>query len=315
MYEQISLTENIKVEASFRENDSYIRKIHDIYIKKFLEYTQMNEGIKALENLVSYGFYAVLLVLGVKEIVAGNLTLGEFTVINAYFNRVISIISYYLDFGKNLKQVDVSLKRIQELFDIKSEHNGDIILNEIENIKIKKLSYKYPDSKELILKNINYTFKKNNIYIIRGLNGNGKSTLGKIIVGLLENIDDVYINGYDIRRLDMYMLRKKVISILNQKIQFPYDKIKNIIEEKHYDTIQYLMKEDNFNLKEYLNSYPEELSGGQLQKLYLYKILQEKKQVLILDEPTSALDGQSTKILFKILQKIKKRQDNNYYYT
>lgn len=306
MYEQISLTENIKVEASFRENDSYIRKIHDIYIKKFLEYTQMNEGIKALENLVSYGFYAVLLVLGVKEIVEGNLTLGEFTVINAYFNRVISIISYYLDFGKNLKQVDVSLKRIQELFDIKSEHNGDIILNEIENIKIKKLSYKYPDSKELILKNINYTFKKNNIYIIRGLNGNGKSTLGKIIVGLLENIDDVYINGYDIRRLDMYMLRKKVISILNQKIQFPYDKIKNIIEEKHYDTIQYLMKEDNFNLKEYLNSYPEELSGGQLQKLYLYKILQEKKQVLILDEPTSALDGQSTKILFKILQKIKK---------
>ena len=84
IYEQISLTENIKTEASFFEYDDYLKKSYQKYIKSFSKYTKLNTGIKSLENFLSYGFYAMLLVLGTVEIVKGNLTIGNFTIINAY---------------------------------------------------------------------------------------------------------------------------------------------------------------------------------------------------------------------------------------
>lgn len=63
IYEQISLTENIKTEASFFEYDDYLKKSYQKYIKSFSKYTKLNTGIKSLENFLSYGFYAMLLVL------------------------------------------------------------------------------------------------------------------------------------------------------------------------------------------------------------------------------------------------------------
>ena len=69
IYEQISLTENIKTEASFFEYDDYLKKSYQKYIKSFSKYTKLNTGIKSLENFLSYGFYAMLLVLGTVEIV------------------------------------------------------------------------------------------------------------------------------------------------------------------------------------------------------------------------------------------------------
>lgn len=81
IYEQISLTENIKTEASFFEYDDYLKKSYQKYIKSFSKYTKLNTGIKSLENFLSYGFYAMLLVLGTVEIVKGNLTIGNFTII------------------------------------------------------------------------------------------------------------------------------------------------------------------------------------------------------------------------------------------
>ena len=62
---------------------------------------------------------------------------------------------------------------------------------------------------------------------------------------------------------------------------------------------------EQFNLRRHWDSYPDGLSGGELQKAYLYKILQKDGDVLLLDEPTSALDEQSKQVFFELLQKMK----------
>lgn len=314
IYEQISLTENIKTEASFLEYDEYLKKSYKKYIKSFSKYTKLNTGVKSLESFLSYGFYATLLVLGTIEIVRGNLSIGKFTIINAYFSKMIGIITYYLEVGKGIKQIEVSINRMKELFDLPIEHNGNIVLDHICKIDIKTLSYHYPDNEYMILKNLNCTFEKGNIYVIRGTNGKGKSTLLKTVIGLLEIDDGIYINGYNISELNMYSIRQNQMSVLRQKIEFPYDTIGNIVrtnrsEEKVFEKkVRELFFNKYFNLENYLLSYPDELSGGELQKVYLYKILKKDGEVLLLDEPTSALDEQSTMNFFEVLKEMKKEK-------
>lgn len=317
MYEQINLVENIKTEANFSEHSDYLKETYNGYIKHFFKYIKMNTGVKSMENLLSYAFYAILLILGVQEIVSGNLTIGGFTIINAYFNKMISIITYYLEVGKGLKQIDVSLERMRELFDIEVEHNGDMILDQISEIKVKDLSYSYPDSSEKIFKNANYTFEKGNIYIIRGTNGKGKSTLSKIVMGIINVPQNVYYNGYPVDQLNMYDLRKNLISVLRQKIQFPYETIGKLLgqgnikkadNEEFEKKIDALFFGEQFNLREHWNSYPDGLSGGELQKAYLHKVLHKGGDVLLLDEPTSALDEQSTHVFFELLQEMKRNK-------
>ena len=85
----------------------------------------------------------------------------------------------------------------------------------------------------------------------------------------------------------MYTIRKEQISVLRQKIEFPYDTIGNLVRKngngkKLFEgRVRELFFNRDFNLEKYFLSYPDELSGGELQKAYLYKILKKDGEVLI----------------------------------
>lgn len=77
---------------------------------------------------------------------------------------------------------------------------------------------------------------------------------------------------YNICELDMYTIRKEQISVLRQKIEFPYDTIGNLVRKngngkKLFEgRVRELFFNRDFNLEKYFLSYPDELSGGELQK-------------------------------------------------
>ncbi|EGV00538.1 phosphonate ABC transporter ATP-binding protein [Mycoplasmopsis columbina] len=191
---------------------------------------------------------------------------------------------------------------------------------ELSNLKIK-----YPKSKDVILENINLTFKKGEMVAIIGHSGVGKSTLFKTIVKNLKPIQgEVKFNNQNIWNLN----KKNWKNIMNQLgflTQKPnllltddvYTNIKrSIVQYKNYffKILGYLTKEQKINIFQTLDSLNildkafyriSELSGGQQQRVEITKLLIKKVNLILADEPTANLDNKSAKEVLTILKNLK----------
>jgi len=314
LHEQVKLIEDIKTEGTFAENEKFLQTTFENYMQHFMKYTKFSVSAKSVETLISYAFYAILLIYGAIKIINGKLTIGEFTIINAYFNKAINIINYYMGLGKGFQQTKVSYNRLRELIDIDKEENGFIKIDNVYKLKVVDLSFKYPDGYEYIIKDFKHIFERGKIYVVRGQNGAGKSTFLNLVTGILPSNDCIYINDISLNSLDLYSLRKEKIAVVRQKIEFPFERIGNLVKMPnnaagvHDETITKLFFNDSYNITNFKDKYPDKLSGGELQKMYLFKMLQKKADVLILDEPTSAFDKSSTNDFFELLNNIKKKK-------
>lgn len=158
-------------------------------------------------------------------------------------------------------------------------------------IKINSLSKSYflINNETKVLNNISFEIKENEIVGLLGPSGCGKSTILNILSNLEKPTDgSIQVNckmGYMFQK-DALLPWRNVYS--NICIGFEIQKDKNIDNLKYAD--QLISK---YKLKEFINSYPNELSGGMKQRVALIRTLVLKPDLLLLDEPFSALDAQT----------------------
>ena len=168
-------------------------------------------------------------------------------------------------------------------------------------LEIKNLSSGY-DGVDII-KNINLSIKKcENLFII-GPNGCGKSTLLKTIANIIEYRGSIKIDDKEILSLDRKNLARKV-GLMSQvsEIYFPYTVYETVSLGRYpyskgiFDT---LSKEDKniileniskVGLTEFKDKMITELSGGQVQRVFLAKLFAQNPDIILLDEPTNHLD-------------------------
>ncbi len=185
-------------------------------------------------------------------------------------------------------------------------------------IKIKNLYFKYPDCKEYLIRNLNLTIKKNLITTIVGANGIGKSTLLKLIAGLLTNYKgEIYINEKEVKNYTKNELAKS-ISILfsDYNILYPI-KVIEFLQMARYPYLKKLEpltkmdKEFIYNISSFtgithlLNKNILSLSSGEKQLVYLSHILVQDTPIMLLDEPFSHLDLRHKILILDILKKLK----------
>lgn len=140
-----------------------------------------------------------------------------------------------------------------------------------------------------VLKDINFTVEKGEIVAIVGPSGSGKSTLLNIISGLIKpSTGNIVVNGeigYMFQRDHLFNWRtvwKNILIGLEIK--------KNI---KKDDELRIKTLLEKYGLIEFINHYPNELSGGMRQRIALIRTLATSPNILLLDEPFSALDYQT----------------------
>lgn len=186
----------------------------------------------------------------------------------------------------------------------------------MENIlEVKNIGKKYQNKEGeiLALKNVNFRVKKGEFVSIIGPSGCGKSTLLSIIAGLEEKTTgEIYIEGEKVNGISSkigYMLQRDCLlewrNILSNTMFGLEVKGKKDNVNKEY-VLELLKK---YNLYEFKDKYPSELSGGMRQRVALIRTLAVKPKILLLDEAFSALDYQTrimvTNDIYSILRKEK----------
>ena len=190
------------------------------------------------------------------------------------------------------------------------------IPNTEDIITLKDVFFRYEKGGNDILSGTNLSIKKGEHFCILGGNGSGKTTTLKILAGLLKPYRGKVIidnnkmtkkTTADFNRLGVAMLPQNPESVfLKSRVIDDYTelcKIKGIEKSDYEDKINSVA--EKLGIKDLLENHPYDLSGGEIQKCALGKVLISEPKILLLDEPTKGVDAYSKIALSKILQEIK----------
>ena len=182
-------------------------------------------------------------------------------------------------------------------------------------VDIKKLTKTFSDGRNKlhVLKDINLQIDKGNIITIKGPSGSGKSTLLSII-GTLDNADsgELLINGISIQdNTNIDKLRNKSIGFifqfhnliseltLEENVSLP-----KMIAKEQLDKKELIELFEYFDLKDRMNSFPNDLSGGEKQRVAVMRAIINNPSIIIADEPTGNLDKENALKMMSLFQKL-----------
>lgn len=167
-------------------------------------------------------------------------------------------------------------------------------------LEIKNLTVKY---EKTVLENVNLKLDKK-IYGLMGMTGSGKTTFIKAVLGLIKYEGEILLNGklLDVRRRFQVVFQNPFNSFdPKRSIEFSISEIIRLNNTNY--KLDELAEKVGIN-PEFMDKYPSELSGGELQRLSIARALAGNPKVFILDEPTSALDVENQKKILDILKEI-----------
>lgn len=189
-------------------------------------------------------------------------------------------------------------------------------------IKIKNVSFTYPESETPAIDNISLDIKRGSWTSIIGHNGSGKSTIIRLINGLLvpdeKGKPEIEVDGLKLNDDTVWKVRNKVgIVFQNPDNQFVgatvADDVAFGLENRgvsHLEMVKIVPEAIKaVGMSEYANAEPANLSGGQKQRVAIAGILAIKPKIIVLDEATSMLDPEGRDQILSIVQAMKNKYD------
>lgn len=315
MGKQLNNIAYIKLNVLYKELNVFLMRAFPSFFEKAIDFLKSNILFSSTGAIINSIFSIFLYVFMGNSVIKGKISIGEFLIIQGYYNLVMTKISDLANTLKQYPDAKVSYNRLLEILTTKKEKNGTIVFDDpITSIKVENLHIQFEN--HVIFENISFILEQGHIYLFDGENGSGKSTLMKCILGLYLEImkGNVFYNNINIQDLNLYNTRKYKIAVVDQETIFFFDSIEEnfnvCVNETDYT--KYLNYIDKFEIH-----LPEEsnnanmqsyLSGGEKQKISIINALLKNSEVLFLDEPTSALDKKSVNILKSELLRLKKNR-------
>lgn len=184
-------------------------------------------------------------------------------------------------------------------------------------IQFKDVIFKYDSESKEVLKKVSFDIKKGSYTSIIGHNGSGKSTIAKLMVGLLEKKSgSIVIDGDELTNDNIHQVRQKVAIVFqNPDNQFigatVRDDIAFGLENRQVDprAMDHIIEAYalEVNMAEFLDQEPTKLSGGQKQRVALAGVLAMQPKILILDEATAMLDPKGKKEIYDFVDRLHKQ--------
>ncbi len=185
-------------------------------------------------------------------------------------------------------------------------------------VKELKKSFGSGDTKQDVLRGLDFTVAMGEFCVLLGPSGSGKSTLLNILGGI-DSADegDIYINGDRLSRMDekgLTQYRRKHLGYVFQS----YNLIPNLNVKENIETGAYLSDKPLdidellkiLGLYEHRHKLPNQLSGGQQQRVSIGRAIVKNPDILLCDEPTGALDYTTSKEILRLIEEVNTKYGN-----
>jgi ATP-binding cassette, subfamily B, bacterial CvaB/MchF/RaxB len=294
---------------------------------------RMNADIKTQK--IGIGFQtANTLIFGIENIIV--IYLGARLVIDGGFSigMLFAFISYKLQFVQRAAGLIDKLIELRML-NLHAERIADIALTPVEEsatlgqmptvvdgntdttIEIRNLTFRYSTLEKPIIQNLSLEIKPGEIVAITGASGCGKTTLMKVMLGLLKpEQGEVLIGGHDIHRVDPQSYRHLLGTVMQDDSLFAGSIMDNItffdpivdqqramtaasIAMIHEDIVRMSMQYNTL-----IGDMGSSLSGGQRQRVILARAFYKQPKILLLDEATSHVDVMQEKAINDVLKQL-----------
>ena len=276
--------------------------------------------VEPVSFLIAIGEILVL-IIGGKMVIDGELSLGSFVSFNLYLAHLYSPLRWMSGLPRRFSNATTSLVKIFDILDEEIDvENSEKSITEINggDIVFENVSFGYK-SYEPVLKNINVTMQEGKMYGLVGHSGAGKSTMINLIIRLFDpNEGKISVGGINLTDYDQRSFRNKIGVVYQDTYLFSgtiYDNIKYSSENASMEEIinsakianahDFIMRlPDGYNTVIGENGY--RLSGGERQRLAIARAVLKDPQILILDEATSALDPETEELIQQALGRLVK---------
>lgn len=311
---QSQLLESIRGVQAVKLNNKQEMRV-STYANELVEATnkgihiqRLTIGFNTLQGIISGVGRIVLIWLAALQVLEGNFTGGMLVAFSSFADQFLSratgLINAIIEFW---------------MLRLHGERLADIVLTDKEGdmdnavalpgeqkafaVEVHNLSFRYAPTEPWVFENCTLTIHSGESVAIIGPSGQGKSTLVKLLLGLLKpQRGAIEVNGQDIRKLGMTWYRDKIGSVMQDDILFAGSIADNIsffdanysqeqveraamLAQIHDDIMQMPMAYNSL-----VGDMGSSLSGGQMQRVLLARALYRRPEILILDEATSHLD-------------------------
>lgn len=282
--------------------------------------------------LISVIFFIILLRVG-SRVIGGGATIGDFTIfIGAVATIRILLKGLVNDSSKVIGQA-LYVEDLRQFLKIEPRPTtNDTVSSKSEisshagKITFENVSFRYPRTKKLVLKNVSFEIKPGETVALVGENGSGKSTIVKLIARLYEPTNGrILFNGQDIQTLSIEEYYKNIAFMLQSFNRYEATVRENIAygswDTLHNDPNAIEEIISKLAMQDFIDTLPEgydtllgrkfgkyDLSGGQWQKIAIARAFARKTPLLVLDEPTSSLDVRTEYRLFNRFKQLTENQ-------
>ena len=310
---------NKNILKRFADIQKYLYNLNKKPVEDFLKVLAFPQ----ITEVIAAGIFAYL---KLPLVLSGGMSVGDFT----FFISLIGSITQaaagiVLSFGEMYE----GNLYIDHYFDVL---NLPKLINESSNpisigdnkipprVEFKNVSFRYPGSDSLALKNVNFTIEpKENIAIV-GHNGAGKTTIVKLLCRFYDvSSGEILVNGINLKDLKISVWYKFIGTLFQEFMHYDFTVEENIMlgnpDLRDEKLIRKVAKDSGS--EEFIEKLPKkynqilgrefeegtEISQGQWQKIAIARAFYQNAPILILDEPTSAIDSEAEYEIFKSLNK------------
>lgn len=317
MQEGLTHLEVIKAfEAEDIQKESLQTSGHHFYLKRMKKQLISSLTGLGLHSFFAFG-YVFAILFGTYRLSQGSIVFGSLIAIIQLVQNIQSPFSGLSTLVIKYHQWTASLDRIKMIDELPRESKTKLPVRPFKKIELKKVSFKY--EQRLVLENVSLDIKPGELIWIKGESGKGKTTLIKLLLGLMKpsagtlelKVDDASYELSESTRpyfsyvpQSYYLLSDSILENLTLRKDIPMEKVIEVCQTAViYEDI--LKTPTGFDTK--LKEMGAGLSIGQLERLSIARALLKEAPILLLDEITASLDADTEKKVLMNLKALKQK--------